>query len=647
MTQSRFQSLAFAICLAVAAVWLSTRGGSAAADAQAVPVLSGIRSAEAVAVNPQGAPMVASATAGGGIARVLGRNSSVLLAETSGAPAAMAFDAEGDLYVADRQLREIFRVTRWGRVEIVAENLGSPEGIAVGPDGNIYVTDSAASCVYRLSPKGERAICASGVSGAKGIVVSADSGHIFVSDKANRIWRFALDGTGRMQFAALSGVGRAAALALDQGRNLYVAWDGGGKVSAYNVEGQQVAEYRLPGRRATGIAFGGYDLNVLYVTEAETGALYKVRVPQRSQRLLWEHSQELQITEPADGAILNRHDGEPSPAGLRIRVKGVTAGAGPVRVNGAPAEVKDGVFESRVLLREPESKILAEGPGGLHDEVTVLWDRRSFPRYRFSTDDNIWFLRDIARHASTYKSIFDNDYLAFWREMHRKYGTKIHHNIYYETTGFNLSQMPDKFREEWRANADWLRLTFHARANDPARPYVHASAEQIRQDYLMVNREIERFAGKELLSPVTTIHWGAATQPAAAALRKEGVRVLLGVDAFRDDIPYVGYHLSVPQYRRILGRDYWKDTREDIIFIHHDIVVNSVPLDKIAPYLERIVSDPHESEVLELIIHEQYFYPDYRGYEPDYRARVERAIEWVTRRGYKPVFFGDGFLGTP
>jgi hypothetical protein len=48
---------------------------------------------------------------------------------------------------------------------------------------------------------------------------------------------------------------------------------------------------------------------------------------------------------------------------------------------------------------------------------------------------------------------------------------------------------------------------------------------------------------------------------------------------------------------------------------------------------------------MELIIHEQYFYPEYRAYEPDYRQRVERAIEWVTRRGYKPVFFADGFLG--
>ena len=48
---------------------------------------------------------------------------------------------------------------------------------------------------------------------------------------------------------------------------------------------------------------------------------------------------------------------------------------------------------------------------------------------------------------------------------------------------------------------------------------------------------------------------------------------------------------------------------------------------------------------MELMIHEQYFYPDYRDYEPDYRQRVETAIKFVVDRGYKPVFYGDGLAG--
>lgn len=646
MVRLRFPFFISAACLMALALSILPVRAVAPGGNAAVLVLRGFPSAQAVAVNPQGAPMVASATTGGGITRVLGR-SSLLLAETSGQPAGLAFDARGDLYVADRQLCEVFKVTPWGQVSIIAENFGSPEGIAVSGNGSIYVTDGRASRVYRIGPQGERSIFAADLPGAKGIVASADGRYVFVSDNTKKIWRLAADGTGRKQFAAFADQGQPAGLALDEKGNLYVARDGGGKVSVRGLEGEPVAEYPIPGRRVTGVAFGGYNLNVLFVTEVETGTLYKIQVPHRSQRLLWEPDRPLRITDPADGAILNRHDGERTGAGLHIQVKGVTQAGGPIRVNGATAVVGNGEFRAPVLLSQRENKIVVEGPGGVRDQIIVLWDRDSFPRYRFSTDDNIWFLRDIARHAGTYTSIFQNPYLAFWRDMHHKYGTKIHHNIYYETSGFNLSQMPDKFRNEWRANASWMRLSFHARANDPARPYAHASAEQIREDYRMVNHEIERFAGKETLSPaVTTIHWGATTKAGARALREEGVRILLGVDAFHDDLPYVGYYLSIPQMHHMLGRDYWKDTETDIIFLHHDIVVNGVALEKIVPYLERIAADPHESEVMELIIHEEYFDPDYRGYEPDYRQRVERAIEWVTRRGYKPVFFGEGFLGT-
>jgi hypothetical protein len=295
-------------------------------------------------------------------------------------------------------------------------------------------------------------------------------------------------------------------------------------------------------------------------------------------------------------------------------------------------------------LTDRETKIVAEG-GGQRHQITVFWDRDSFKRYRVSTDDNIWCLKDIALNAATYKSIFDNAYLGFWRQMHVKYGTKVHFNIYYETRGFNLSQMPDKFRPEWQKNADWIRLTFHARANDPDRPYLHASPEKVRQDYRLVTEEIARFAGKELLSPFTTVHWGTIPRASAQALHAEGVRGLVGYFEPSDGLPSVCYYLPLAQLRYLMGHDYWKDMQEDLFFIRHDMVINLFPIADIGPRLEQVAADPHQAEIIELMIHEQYFYPDYVAYEPDYRQRVERAIDWVSQHGYKPVFYDEGFLG--
>jgi sugar lactone lactonase YvrE len=601
---------------------------------QAAEVARGVPSPRGLAVDPQGAPFV---TTDGRIARIPARNTPKTFVETGGQPAGLAFDAAGDLYVADSGRKAILKITPWGRISVLTESLDSPDQIAVAPNGEVYFTDPGASQVYRLDAEGRAAVFTAEVRSPR--AVAANARHVFIADGEGTIWRFAADGGAGTRFAKLS----AAALALDEQGNLYVG--GEGAVSVLSPEGKLIETYPVPGSGVVGLGFGGLDLRTLYVAESATGAVYKLRTPHRSQRLPWEADQPLRITDPPDGAILNRHDGQTSDDGLRIFIEGFSRVPGAVRINGAPAEMRDGKFRAPVLLRGRETKIVAEAEGGPSHAITVLWDRDSFPRYRFSIDDNIRFLKDIALHADTYKSIFDNPYLAFWREMHRKYGTKFHFNIYYQTEGFNLSQMPDKYRAEWQQNADWIRLTFHARANEPDRPYLEAPAEQIWQDYRLVTREIERFAGKELLSWFTTIHWGTTTLAAARALRGEGVRGLAGYFEAREELPTVCYYLPLAQWRYLMGRDYWKDTREDLLFVRHDIVVNSVPLERIAAHLERVAADPHQSELMELMIHEQYFYPDYVAYEADYRERVERAIQWVTQRGYKPVFYMDALKG--
>lgn len=358
----------------------------------------------------------------------------------------------------------------------------------------------------------------------------------------------------------------------------------------------------------------------------------------------------VRITEPPDGAILNRHDGALADGGLRIVVKGTcTKPVHAVKVNGKSVVIKDGRFEVPVVLSQWENKVTVDAAAHAHDQALIYWDRDSKPRYRFSVDDNIWFLRDIARNADRYKSIFENPYLAFWKSMHTKYGAKIHFNIYYETDGFNLSQMPGKFKPEWQANRDWIRLTFHARADKPDKPYIKATGAQIGADYRLITREIERFAGRELLSSATTVHWGEATLDGVRALRAEGIKLLAGYFEFEKGVPVVSYYLDAPRVKHLMGRDYWKDTKEDVLFVRHDIVINTLPLDKIVPHLEKVAADPHQSELMELMIHEQYFYPDYKNYQPDFRQKVERTIEWATKKGYKSTLcvFGADTCAPP
>jgi hypothetical protein len=366
----------------------------------------------------------------------------------------------------------------------------------------------------------------------------------------------------------------------------------------------------------------------------------------------------VKIIEPIDGAILNRNDGKQGPNGLEVIVRGVAPEGAKVTVNDIDAQTIRGgcgfydEFTCSIDLVKQENSIVARAESGgkiTTDVITALWDRNSLKRYRFSTDDNIVFLKDLALNASKYSSIFDNEYLAFWREMHEKYGARVQFNTYYQTEGFNLSQMPDKYRPEWEENADWMRLTFHALQNDPPNPYIGASYQVMLHDFSLVTGEIARFAGRRLLSPFTTVHWGEATLEACKALRNQGMKGLVGYFLVDPGIgrPIVSYYLDHDRTMYLNARDYWKDTREDLFFIKHDLVINLLQPKDIAPTLNSIASNPHKSHLMEVMIHEQYFNRQYPHYEPDAHERVITTLEWLRGNGYRSVFYEEGFLGSP
>lgn len=359
----------------------------------------------------------------------------------------------------------------------------------------------------------------------------------------------------------------------------------------------------------------------------------------------------LVIEDPIDGAVLHRRHGQQTSEGLRITVQGRAPAGWQVYVNSQPAARNQQSFQAPVLLKAHENQIVAvaEGPTGqrAEDRIRVVWDRHSFPRYRVAIDDNSFFLRDIAQKQ--YKSLFDCFYLANLRKLHQKYGTKFVLNIYY-TTGddFNLSQFPDRYRGEWRDNAHWLRLAFHAWANDPPRPYQDAPAEKLLHDFDKVAAEIKRFAGEETYSPTTVIHFAMTRHEVFKPLYERGVRVLSGY--FRKNAQGqwdINYRWDDLHSEYIFTHDVWKDFNSGIVFSRVDIVMDQTPIEKIVPTLEPLTKDPNTAELMDLLTHEQYFWPFYVNYRPDMVQRVETAVRFVTQQGYKPVFWHEGFLGAP
>ena len=354
----------------------------------------------------------------------------------------------------------------------------------------------------------------------------------------------------------------------------------------------------------------------------------------------------LRFISPIDGDVLFEEiDGVREDGGLAVLVTLSAAPNTTVSVNGIPAEeTSPGSFSAKISLKAYRTELCASClETGEEESISLFWFRDGYRTYRVGVDDVIFCLKNVWEHQAEYTSIFDDPYFATYRELHQAYGALVHMHIYYETVdkSFNLTMFPDKYKAEFQANANWLRLSFHAKADAPISPYKNASYEQVMEEGRMVEREIVRFAGKEVMDRVTSQHFADSALPGTRAFRDLGFSVLDAYFIFDSQgVPKVSYYLSPEQTRHAQTRDFWVDTKEDIIFVKDDIILDQCAPGEISAYLDTYLSRDDRA-FMYLLIHEQYFYENYRNYRPDYKERLFEAVEWCEKHGYRPSWISD------
>ena len=271
--------------------------------------------------------------------------------------------------------------------------------------------------------------------------------------------------------------------------------------------------------------------------------------------------------------------------------------------------------------------------------------KNAYKKYRFSLDDNIWFLQNLTLHKDEYASMFEDPYLALLKKIHDKYGSKFHVNIYYETPrngGFNLTEMTDQYKEEWKQNSDWLRLSFHANADSPARPYAHTSYEQAYFECERVHREILRFAGEEAFAKtVTTVHCGDCTKESARAFRDLGYRAF--VSSYKKSKDGVDIRMYLDSEKCEILREYgfYYDKEEDIIhFKYNGGIQHTCPEQFEARFHQQEVDMPYYL-IKDFCLHEQYFYEEFYLHQDNYFEKLSICAKWCADNGYEPMFMDE------
>ena len=249
--------------------------------------------------------------------------------------------------------------------------------------------------------------------------------------------------------------------------------------------------------------------------------------------------------------------------------------------------------------------------------------------FLFTVDDNVRFLKELNAHARD--SIFDHPYLALYRRLHEKYGLRVQLNLFWECDGFTLADMTDAYRKEFAENADWLKMSFHSRIEN-VHPYREAPYGEVYRDADSVQREIVRFASPAVLAKTTTLHFCTATAEGLRAMYDTGTRGLLGLYGDLES-PRTSYQTEEASAARIRAGEVV--TEKGIAYAGIDIVLNCFSREENAARLSRLLDRP----LIKVMIHEQYFYPDYSYYQPDFEEKLDAVFSALTTAGYQSTFF--------
>ena len=203
------------------------------------------------------------------------------------------FDRQGYLLVADYSGHNILRVSPHGEISTFAHEprMHQPNDIALAPDGRLYASDPDwkhdSGQLWRIDADGSTHLLETGMGTTNGVEVSPDGRSLYVNESVQRrVWRYALDGEGRItgkqlihQFSdhGLDG------MRCDAQGNLYIARYGAGTVVVLTPQGDLRREVQLKGRKPTNVAFGGHDGRTVYVTLQDRGAVevFRSDVPGR------------------------------------------------------------------------------------------------------------------------------------------------------------------------------------------------------------------------------------------------------------------------------------------------------------------------------------------------------------------------------
>ena len=251
--------------------------------------------------------------------------------------------------------------------------------------------------------------------------------------------------------------------------------------------------------------------------------------------------------------------------------------------------------------------------------ANISTDKEKTLTMHFSLDDTINIFKELS-HAS-YESAFQQETLRQLRRLHDSYGAVFSLYCYYsDGSSFDLSQMDERYADEFSRNSSWLRFSFHAYSpNDDE----NSSAEQEVKMYELTMGELRRITGGAL-DTYARFHRFRGSQNVINILSRHSDYPLEGL--YTADDLRESYGLSLAE--QVLVRKCGRCLIRGVIYQRTDLRIergNSSSLDVL------FLTNRGGCEAIEIFTHEWYLSPDV------FRC-IEMYFAELGELGYRPSF---------
>lgn len=262
-------------------------------------------------------------------------------------------------------------------------------------------------------------------------------------------------------------------------------------------------------------------------------------------------------------------------------------------------------------------------------DSTVALSHENF--FHLSFDDTIALFEDLA--TNNYKSIFQDDTLKWVKRLHDEYGVKVSFYCFYDDDGFDLSEVPTKYKEEFEANSDWLRFGFHslnAATTYGGKNSYGTDTGIIDEDYEKTIKALADIVGDKSIDNVVRLSSFQGTEEEVEKLTKVNEQPITGL--LTADDSRQSYYLDDKDNNYIYDHD--EMNQDGLTFFSTDLRVEFV--EDVDDKIDEFSNSSWNNQLQDMIVFTHEWELDREN-----KQKTEELVKWAAENEYSFQFPED------